>query len=336
MQGDQGTQGIQGETGAKGDQGDAGINGKSAYQIYTENNTDPDLSELNWLASLKGETGLTGFDGRSAYEVWLDLGNIGTESDFIASLAGPQGSVGADGIDGKNTLVITTTEPAGSNCANGGTKIEIGLDNNNNSILDLGEINSSLTKYICNGTRNGNLTSTVHGVLTLVTNQESTWTVPDGVFSLNITLMSSNGGSSGYICGSPTICNFPQSKGIGGQYGSANFNFSVFPGQVFILHVGENGIDGENSVSSCFAGTPGTDGTDSYISLDSVELIRCTGGKGGTSAAVGVNCTAPSAGTSGANGSVQYLAGSGLLNLQSGNNLSFYGLNGPNKIRIEY
>ncbi len=53
VRGDQGDQGIQGETGGKGDQGDAGINGKSAYQIYSENKTEPELRALDWLASVK-------------------------------------------------------------------------------------------------------------------------------------------------------------------------------------------------------------------------------------------------------------------------------------------
>lgn len=61
------------------------------------------------------------------------------------------GQQGLPGVNGQNTLVKTTTESAGINCAIGGTKIEYGLDANNNGILDVSEINASLTKYICNG-----------------------------------------------------------------------------------------------------------------------------------------------------------------------------------------
>ena len=70
---------------------------------------------------------------------------------------GPQGVQGAQGIqgtagaNGKNTLVKTTNISASINCSNGGYILEYGLDNNNNGILDLAEINPSLTKYICNG-----------------------------------------------------------------------------------------------------------------------------------------------------------------------------------------
>jgi hypothetical protein len=41
-----------------------------------------------------------GVDGDSAYQIWLDLGNEGTEEDFIDSLVGPAGSTGATGPAG--------------------------------------------------------------------------------------------------------------------------------------------------------------------------------------------------------------------------------------------
>ena len=39
-------------------------------------------------------SGVQGIDGKSAYEIWLDLGNIGTEQDFIDSLIGDDGDPG--------------------------------------------------------------------------------------------------------------------------------------------------------------------------------------------------------------------------------------------------
>ena len=39
-------------------------------------------------------------NGLSAYEIWLDLGNTGTEQDFIDSLTGPEGPQGAQGPQG--------------------------------------------------------------------------------------------------------------------------------------------------------------------------------------------------------------------------------------------
>jgi hypothetical protein len=66
--------------------------------------------------------------------------------------AGTQGPAGADG---KNTVVKTSTEAAGVNCAKAGVKLEFGIDVNGNNVLDAGEINSSLTKYVCNGNTPG-------------------------------------------------------------------------------------------------------------------------------------------------------------------------------------
>ena len=63
IQGDAGEIGSQGEIGAtgsiglqgiQGDAGEIGPEGQSAYAIYATNNTDPDLSEEDWLLSLTG------------------------------------------------------------------------------------------------------------------------------------------------------------------------------------------------------------------------------------------------------------------------------------------
>jgi hypothetical protein len=64
---------------------------------------------------------------------------------------GPIGPQGVAGTNGLNALIKTTIEPSGSNCANGGTKIETGLDANGNGFLEAGEVNVSQTKYVCNG-----------------------------------------------------------------------------------------------------------------------------------------------------------------------------------------
>jgi hypothetical protein len=79
--------------------------------------------------------------------VTLSNGTI-INAGYVKGNTGAQGSQGASGI---NTLVKTTNEPNGTNCSAGGVKLEYGLDANNNGILDSLEINSLLTKYICNG-----------------------------------------------------------------------------------------------------------------------------------------------------------------------------------------
>lgn len=44
--------------------------------------------------------GGAGSNGKSAYEIWLELGNEGTEEEFIASLKGPKGESGEPGAPG--------------------------------------------------------------------------------------------------------------------------------------------------------------------------------------------------------------------------------------------
>jgi OmcA/MtrC family decaheme c-type cytochrome len=65
---------------------------------------------------------------------------------FLVACSGDQGPAGPPGAD---TVVATTDEPAGANCANGGTKVEAGVDDNNNGTLDADEIIN--TTYVCDG-----------------------------------------------------------------------------------------------------------------------------------------------------------------------------------------
>lgn len=75
--GEKGDQGPQGEPGPKGDPGPVGpagrdgVNGKDGSQGQKGD---------------QGERGPVGQDGKSAYQIWLDLGNTGSQQDFIDSL----------------------------------------------------------------------------------------------------------------------------------------------------------------------------------------------------------------------------------------------------------
>ena len=59
-----------------------------------------------------------------------------------------------NGIDGNSSLTRITNEETGSNCENGGIKIEYGLDLNLDNTLNDNEV--SYTTYVCNGI-NGNI-----------------------------------------------------------------------------------------------------------------------------------------------------------------------------------
>ena len=65
LQGEKGDTGLQGDKGDKGDPGERGADGKDGRD---------------------GIDGKNGQDGKSAYQIWLDLGNSGSEQDFINSL----------------------------------------------------------------------------------------------------------------------------------------------------------------------------------------------------------------------------------------------------------
>ena len=62
---------------------------------------------------------------------------------------GEAGQPGGPGPDGANALVKTSDEAPGANCANGGTKIEVGVDADGDGALDTTEVTS--TSYVCDG-----------------------------------------------------------------------------------------------------------------------------------------------------------------------------------------
>lgn len=65
--------------------------GNSVYDLYRDT-IDKDATALQFLEAMRigkdGEQGPKGEDGKSAYEIWLELGNEGSEEDFINSLKG--------------------------------------------------------------------------------------------------------------------------------------------------------------------------------------------------------------------------------------------------------
>jgi hypothetical protein len=151
---------LTGLIGPQGPQGPAGQNGQSAFDIWlSQGNTG---SQQDFLNSLHGATGTQGPQGiqglagptgpQGATGPQGLAGPTGlTGAQGPVGLTGPAGATGTSGTNGKNTLVKTTTESAGVNCATGGVKLEYGMDANNNGSLDAGEINATLTKYVCNG-----------------------------------------------------------------------------------------------------------------------------------------------------------------------------------------
>ena len=163
-----GTDGIQGP---EGSEGPAGEDGSSLHLVVAES----DLPECN--GDLQGQIYFVSSDG--AFQVcatmgWsvVDLtgpastdGTNGTDgqdgspgangadgADGQDGLNGTNGTDGQDGTDGLAALAVTTTLSAGSsnsNCPDGGVQIDVGVDDNDNGVLDSSEIDQ--TTYICNG-----------------------------------------------------------------------------------------------------------------------------------------------------------------------------------------
>lgn len=74
----------------------------------------------------------------------------GCSSDGSDGANGRPGAAGPPGVDGVAALIDMAAEPPGANCANGGSRIDSGLDDNANGQLEAAEIVGS--QYVCNGT----------------------------------------------------------------------------------------------------------------------------------------------------------------------------------------
>mgnify|MGYP000131099764 CR=1 FL=1 len=70
-------------------------------------------------------------------------------ADGVAGDPGADGDPAADGASGLSSLVLVNDELAGANCANGGIRIDSGIDDNDNGSLDSIEIDT--TNYVCHG-----------------------------------------------------------------------------------------------------------------------------------------------------------------------------------------
>jgi hypothetical protein len=183
-------------------------------------------------------------------------------------------------------------EPVGTNCTNGGTKIETGLDANGNGVLDMSEVNASQTQYVCNGTSSSSSSS--QGVK-IGFSSSTTWTCPAGVTQITIELW--GGGGGGPRCWKSTETNCSLSGlsqiwigGSGGKGGYTKGQLIVVPGQTYNINIGSGGAPGTvNPSTPCqpgwgtkmMGGGPGQNGGSSTFG---VTLLTAQGGTGGTAA----------------------------------------------------
>ena len=134
--------------------------------INLENKPDNDKQKLtysNGVLSIENGNSVTVpmSIGKSAYQTWLDLGNTGTEQDFIKSLKGPKGDkgdvtdIGTNALvnftcDITSTLVPTTTQYAGYKSFSYNTKSQLGTVH-----LDLRPTNSTPDAHTIGNLPNG-------------------------------------------------------------------------------------------------------------------------------------------------------------------------------------
>jgi microcystin-dependent protein len=158
--GAQGLPGTNGVDGATGPQGPIGVTGPAGAQgIPGTNGTNGATGPqgpigLTGPAGAQGIPGTNGADGATGPQGPIGLtGPAGAQG--IQGIPGTNGTNGVTGQNGLNALIKTTSEAAGANCTNGGTKIETGLDANGNGVLDVGEITVAATTFVCNGSSSG-------------------------------------------------------------------------------------------------------------------------------------------------------------------------------------
>lgn len=287
IKGPVGPTGLQGPAGAAGAQGQQGIQGATG------------------ATGAQGQIGLTGPQGAQGIQ-----GPAGTTG--ATGLTGAQGLQGVAGTNGLNALIKTTTEAAGVNCTNGGTKIETGLDANGNGVLDASEVNASQTKYVCNGSVGGNLGgfgfNANHGYLNLA---NDTFFVANTNRLVEVILQGGNGGSGGYAGGCPGGSSW--SGGAGGSGAGIRFLLNISTGDTIHIDLGENGIDGCGACvytgicTCCFSGQAGTSGSSSRISINSSNFQNYIfEAQGGGAGGAGLFQGTGGIGGAGGNGSLIY------------------------------
>ena len=103
--GAQGSTGLTGPAGANGNNGAAGATGLQGPIGLTGPAGANGTNGNDGATGSDGQDGADGITGQSAYEVWSNLGNTGSEADFIASLTGPQGNDGVVDYDSLANII---------------------------------------------------------------------------------------------------------------------------------------------------------------------------------------------------------------------------------------
>ena len=192
-----------GTDGANGADGADGSNGLPTLSVISA-----ESAGVNCAAG--GQKLEVGLDDNS--NGTLEAGEIDQTSYVCHGADGANGADGADGSNGLSTLSVMSVESAGVNCAQGGQKIDVGVDDNNNGTLEAGEIDQ--TSYVCDGTDGADGADGSNGLnsLTLISAEPAGVNCPQGGQKVenglddnsNGTLEAGEVDQTDYICGDIT------------------------------------------------------------------------------------------------------------------------------------
>ncbi|WP_258098702.1 DUF7151 family protein [Marinoscillum pacificum] len=193
---------------------------------------------------------------------------------------GQIGPAGEDGTNGLSSLVNITNEPSGTNCENGGIKVDVGIDNNSNGSLDTDEILA--TSYVCNGV-DGNTSLTSVSTEPAGTNCDNgglkidSGVDVDGDGTLNDTEIS----ATAYVCngidGNNSITKITsEAAGFNCESGGLKIDSGIDANGDGTLNDTEisatafvcNGIDGNNSLTKITNEAAGTNCDNGGIKID--------------------------------------------------------------------
>lgn len=116
---------------------------------------------------------------------------------------GTNGTASDAGTNGLTALTRVTAEPDGANCAAGGSKIEVGLDADDDGTLSTEEVQS--TSYVCNGT-SGSAQKIIYGDVTIENDSDLGELAGVEVITGDLTIISATGG----------VLTLPSLKVVGG------------------------------------------------------------------------------------------------------------------------
>ena len=288
-------EGVAGPQGVAGTNGSDGQDGDSVYQIWLDaGNTGTEADFLNALKGTDGTNGTNGTngqDGDSAYQIWLDAGNTGTEADFLNAL---KGTDGADGTNGTNGQDGDSAYQIWLNAGNTGTEADF--------LNSLKAESSNTTPPVYNNR---------------FTSSDS-YTIPEGVTTIFLEFMGTQGGTGGDLNFFLSDCNNPYQTRSGGSGGSAfvgKYVILVKPGDVISFNLGSNGTKPSISNTPCYgsmryvtaySAPNGSNGTSSELFINGALYATISGGGGGGGAYNNQGQTANDGAASTVNGSSSY------------------------------